>query len=306
MTRLTIMVGLLVLSVAGSHGRPLQDTSSWAEVSPGDEMFRVSMPRAPEQQSQTYTYGELRVSGKMYDTIAGGATYTIWSFINNRPVFASDPDRYLDACADLVWESLLKPARDKLPKDGRVVARMTYMNELPAKPLPGREYFVRVGEITGTTRFYVARESVYVLMVLNNPGDVWATERFFQSFSVKPGIATLDSDPVLIGPGIRGKADDNAEVFGSREITQRVRILAKPEPNYTESARKYGVQGTVVLSAVLSKEGQVEKIHVVRKLPHGLTEAALTAARGIKFEPAQKDGQAVSQYLQLQYNFNLF
>jgi TonB family protein len=183
---------------------------------------------------------------------------------------------------------------------------MTYWKDLPAKPLPGREYYIRVGEITGTTRFYVAKESVYVLMVLDNPGDVWATERFFQSFSVKPEITTLVSDPVQIGPGRRGETDDNDQVFSSRETTRKIRLLFRPAPSYTESARKYSVTGTVILRAVFSKSGQVEKIYVLRKLPHGLTEAAITAARGIKFEPAQKDGQAVSQYLQLEYNFNLY
>jgi hypothetical protein len=38
----------------------------------------------------------------------------------------------------------------------------------------------------------------------------------------------------------------------------------------------------------------------------GLTEQAIKAARRIKFIPATKDGQPVSTYIQLEYNFNLF
>jgi hypothetical protein len=37
-----------------------------------------------------------------------------------------------------------------------------------------------------------------------------------------------------------------------------------------------------------------------------LTEKAISAARMIKFMPAMKDGRAVSQYIQIEYNFNLY
>jgi TonB family protein len=95
-------------------------------------------------------------------------------------------------------------------------------------------------------------------------------------------------------------------VFSGKDTTQKVRILEKGEPTYTESARKYGVQGTVVMRAVFSSDGQVKRVSVTRKLPHGLTQAAVNAARAIKFTPAMKDGQPVSMWMELQYNFNLY
>jgi TonB family protein len=62
----------------------------------------------------------------------------------------------------------------------------------------------------------------------------------------------------------------------------------------------------VVLRCVFSKNGEVTNISVMRKLPHGLTGQALDAARRIKFIPAQKDGNPVSMWMQLEYNFNLY
>jgi TonB family protein len=85
-----------------------------------------------------------------------------------------------------------------------------------------------------------------------------------------------------------------------------VRILEKNEPTYTESARRFGVQGKVVLRAVFAKDGQVTNINVVSKVPHGLTQNAIAAARAIRFIPAMKDGQAVSMWMELQYNFSLY
>ena len=314
MKQLTAIL-LVLVGAACSHAISAQTAAPWIEVSPSDESFRVSMPRQPEQESERQSYGDLSVSGKRYTTTLEGTSFTVWSIVklNAHPDFATDADAYLDACADLVWESLLKPARDKLPRDGRVRARMTYTKELTPKPLPGREYSITLGEQTGTTRFYLAGARIYVLLAMNIPGGPWESERFFQSFTLKPGPpmpATLDGDPAGYGPGVRGDQSegepDYNRVFSARETTERVRILDKPEPSYTESARKYGVQGTVVLRAVFSKEGQVTNIFVIRKLPHGLTQAGISAARRIRFTPATKDGHAVSQYMQLEYNFNLY
>jgi hypothetical protein len=165
---------------------------------------------------------------------ADGASYAVWSLvdISNRLVQAPD-DVYLDACADLAWESLLKPARDKLPRDGRPMAAMTYVKELPAKPLPGREYSITLGELTGTMRFYVANARIYVLLAMNIPNGPWERERFFQSFTMKPSIpmpAALDTDPSSVGL-IRAGVDEGTDynrVFSSRETTERVRILINP------------------------------------------------------------------------------
>lgn len=94
--------------------------------------------------------------------------------------------------------------------------------------------------------------------------------------------------------------------FTGREVTQKARVLSKPEPSYTEAGRKAGVQGTVVLRAVFSSDGKVTNLYVTQALPFGLTTSALQAARQIKFTPAMKDGQVVSMNIQLEYNFNLY
>ena len=107
------------------------------------------------------------------------------------------------------------------------------------------------------------------------------------------------------GAGGGGGGDYN-RVFSGREVSQKARVLSKPEPQYTEEARKNQITGTVVLRAVFTSGGQVTNIRAVSGLPYGLTERAIAAARLIKFSPAMKDGRAVSMYIQLEYNFNLY
>ena len=102
--------------------------------------------------------------------------------------------------------------------------------------------------------------------------------------------------------------DSNAErtVFPPSEVTTKARILSRTEPQYTEEARQAQVRGTVVLRAVFGADGTIKNILVLRSLPHGLTEGAVRAARRIKFIPATKDGRPVSQFIQIEYNFNLY
>jgi TonB family protein len=99
---------------------------------------------------------------------------------------------------------------------------------------------------------------------------------------------------------------DHPEIFTGKQVTTRIQITSKPEPEYTSLARDQQVMGTVVLKSVFTAEGEVKYILVVAGLPSGLTENAIKAARRIKFRPAIKDGRPVSMWIQLEYNFNLY
>ena len=106
--------------------------------------------------------------------------------------------------------------------------------------------------------------------------------------------------------GSRDNGDPNASPFTGSQVEQRARLLFKPEPHYTEEARRNQITGTVVLRVVFASSGEVVQIRAVRTLPFGLTERAIAAARQIRFAPAMKGGQPVSVFMQLEYNFNLY
>ena len=103
-----------------------------------------------------------------------------------------------------------------------------------------------------------------------------------------------------------GPNEDIDRIYNSPEVTQRARVLFKPEPQYTEEARKNSITGTVILRVVFSRTGDVTNIRAMQSLQGGLTEKAIAAARQIGFVPATRNGQPVSMYMQLEYNFNLY
>ena len=99
---------------------------------------------------------------------------------------------------------------------------------------------------------------------------------------------------------------DKGDIYMGREVTTKARLISKPEPVYTQRARNDQVTGTVVLRCVFASDGTVKHILVVQALPSGLTEQSIAAAKRIKFIPATVNGQPVSMWMQLEYNYNLY
>ncbi len=96
------------------------------------------------------------------------------------------------------------------------------------------------------------------------------------------------------------------QVFFPDEVSIKAHIFSKAAPQYTDEARSAHMQGTVMMAAVLSADGNIEHILALQTLSFGLTGTSIEAAKQIKFTPAIKDGRAVSTWTQLEYNFNLY
>lgn len=86
----------------------------------------------------------------------------------------------------------------------------------------------------------------------------------------------------------------------------KLQILSKPKAAYTDAARSNGIEGHVRLKVMLLASGQVGSIVPVSKLPYGLTEQAIAAARKIRFEPKKVDGVPVTTTVTFDYGFNIY
>jgi TonB family protein len=92
-----------------------------------------------------------------------------------------------------------------------------------------------------------------------------------------------------------------ATAFGDSSIE----ILFKPKPRYTDEAEALGIQGTVVLEVEFTASNEIRVLRVIRKLGHGLDEAAVRAAEQIRFKPARRQGVAVDSRVTVQIEFHL-
>lgn len=84
-------------------------------------------------------------------------------------------------------------------------------------------------------------------------------------------------------------------------------ILEKPRAAYPDqSSGSVCVQGAVILRIQFLDTGEIGTISAVKRLPYGLTENAVEAAKKIKFEPAKKGGKAITVTRQVEYSFSIY
>ena len=88
------------------------------------------------------------------------------------------------------------------------------------------------------------------------------------------------------------------------DVVAPVRFHA-PRPLYPEIARTTRTQGTVIVQAIIDKQGNVTDIKVLKGLPMRLTEAAVEAVQQWKFKPATLNGKPVDVYYNLTVTFHL-
>jgi bla regulator protein BlaR1 len=81
-------------------------------------------------------------------------------------------------------------------------------------------------------------------------------------------------------------------------------LLKKVPPDYPETARQAQIQGTVVLDATISKNGDVENLQIISGHPM-LAPPAIEAAKQWKYEPYLVNGEPVEVETQLQVSFTL-
>ena len=107
-----------------------------------------------------------------------------------------------------------------------------------------------------------------------------------------------------VGPGRGGGIGGG--VFRVGGGVSAPRVLYQPDPEYSEEARKAKYEGTVVLGLIVGPDGRPHDIRVSRSLGLGLDEKAVEAVRLWKFEPARKNGQAVSVQINVEVEFRLY
>jgi periplasmic protein TonB len=88
------------------------------------------------------------------------------------------------------------------------------------------------------------------------------------------------------GSGTSGGGGTSARPIGGYQV----------KPRYPESARRRGIEGTVLLKMRITAQGRVEDVQVARSAGHpDLDESAMEAVRRWRFEPARRNGEPVAE-----------
>ena len=109
------------------------------------------------------------------------------------------------------------------------------------------------------------------------------------------------------------KVAPSTNADGTPGVVTRVRVSSRVaqgmiqksvEPIYPPLARANHVQGTVILHAIISKEGQIEQLRLVAGSPD-LARAAITAVAQWRYRPFLLQGEPVEVDSQIEVRFTL-
>lgn len=103
----------------------------------------------------------------------------------------------------------------------------------------------------------------------------------------------------------REKTDATSQTLSPDDTTIPIKIISKPQANYTDQARRAKVTGKIVIAVLFAANGKVTQTIIIKPLGYGLDEEAVRAAKGIKFEPLVKNGKPVSVVKIVEYGFSI-
>jgi periplasmic protein TonB len=117
------------------------------------------------------------------------------------------------------------------------------------------------------------------------------------------GFGEGDGDTMGDGSG-NGTGDDRGPYTN---VVAPVTCIYRPQPGYTEEARKAKLQGRLLLQVLVGADGRTGRVRVLQGLGMGLDESAVAAVRSWKFSPARDAAKrAVPSWVTVETRFQLF
>jgi TonB family protein len=149
-----------------------------------------------------------------------------------------------------------------------------------------------------------ANQQLRIRLHTDGLGPAWTADALIpltsqlQELLKQPATSFARSaDAVAVEPGILQA--------GAEGVTLPICVFC-PNPDYTDLARAAKYRGIVELSLIVTKDGQVSSVMVLRGAPFSLTQQAIETVQKWKFKPAKKNKQSVSVRVPVDIEFQLY
>ena len=114
-----------------------------------------------------------------------------------------------------------------------------------------------------------------------------------------PGVDAGKGDLVVAPPS------DDLPQFGEYVYVEELpEAITKVKPDYPDIAREAGVDGVVLVQALVGKDGKVKDVRVVKPIPM-LNDAAIAAVKQWVFKPALSNNKPVAVWVAVPVRFSL-
>jgi len=297
-TAIRVVAAILLGSIVGlptfsqseqTYTAPVQ----WKKLRLGDPEVVVELPKMPTYDGIKRPCQEYKQ--ERFVSYASHSVYSVTLFSKLKsapPFYCTQPARFDD-----------RMFKDRLLALGR--GQTATIGELESKN--GKQISIE----------FLAKD-VYYRIVYNKKRKMWVElsvagrstdqenrAKFFETLS-------LDSDKSAdrLKKGVERTLGDLTPTI-QKSLLQQIenaeyKIIFKPRPHYTDSARHASIQGTIRLKVTLMHHGGVGAISVVEGLSHGLTEQAVAAAKRIAFLPKIVNGSPVDEVVTVEYGFRVY
>lgn len=288
---LSILFATLFSGGLAAPGPATQPNPDWERFRSVKDGFSVLLPEWPSVVNRGQ-YRSAPVRGaRNYAAYGDGVVYFLLSFEN--PDHEKPLDYFLDT------QLRVNELRNSEVSAG---------HEISNGSSKGQQYAITKSDYRksftypGVLRLYETKNRVLAQVAIGRDETDPAVGKFLQSLEIseKPNGKDIGA-----GATYADSAPNSDSQVMPNEVSRKVMILIKPEPQYTEDERRQRLRGGVVLRAVLSASGKVTNIQVVSGLPE-LAQSAIEVAHKIYFIPAAKDGRFISTFVELQYNFDIY
>ena len=149
-----------------------------------------------------------------------------------------------------------------------------------------------------------AKQGLRVILSIEGLGLAWTDElqlplgEEMETLLKQPAISyarapeAIRTEPGILQSGVNG-------------VSLPVCVFC-PSPDYTDLARDAKYRGTVELSVIVTKDGVVESVMVLKGAPFSLNDRAVDAVKKWKFKPAKLHGQSVPVRVPVDIEFQLY
>jgi protein TonB len=115
-----------------------------------------------------------------------------------------------------------------------------------------------------------------------------------------PGVSSGEGDLIVQPP-----AEDALPAFGEYVYYDELpEVITRVNPQYPDLAREASVDGTVLIQALVGKDGKVRDTKVVKSIPM-LDAAAINAVKQWVFKPALSNNKPVAVWVAVPVRFSL-
>ena len=295
-----VLAVLIFVSSSVFAQTPGDKTVEWKLYEPPNEEFSVEFPASVSVSENTESNKDLPI---LYSAPANKASLYI----------TSGKEREVSILNDILnlIESEKAP-EEKISINDFTVGKYSFVDT--------EDFFQTIVVAKGKKRFYI----FHAISEIKDDSDI---NRFIASIKLNRQIVkTPDTQPPPkeidvnaeerrgIGSGAgsgmgSGSGDGSGEMTTKPALSNQIsplKILTKPKPSYTNLARYYSIQGKVLVRITFMADGKIGSVTAVKKLPFGLTNSAINAAKQMRFEPPLRDGTPFTIVKSVEYSFTIY